>query len=134
LALSSVTRLNQGDIAHGTLSSASDDSGKVTTWRHGANMRRQEKRPRKRCKDQNHRSRRSCRQPAASGRSQSGARQRERGEITPAHQGGGDQEIKRAIRKQEEMGISAVTRRALLALDFLENLTGWKILDGAADH
>jgi 5-methyltetrahydropteroyltriglutamate--homocysteine methyltransferase len=55
--------------------------------------------------------------------------QRERGEITPAQlKAVEDQEIKRAIRKQEEIGISAVTdgefRRAYWHFDFLENLTG----------
>jgi methionine synthase II (cobalamin-independent) len=55
--------------------------------------------------------------------------QRERGEITPAQlKAVEDQEIKRAIRKQEEIGISAVTdgefRRAYWHFDFLEHLTG----------
>ena len=55
--------------------------------------------------------------------------QRERGEITPAQlKAVEDQEIKRAIRKQEEIGISAITdgefRRAYWHFDFLEHLTG----------
>jgi len=55
--------------------------------------------------------------------------QRERGEITPAQlKAVEDTEIKHAIKKQEEIGITAITdgefRRAYWHFDFLENLTG----------
>jgi 5-methyltetrahydropteroyltriglutamate--homocysteine methyltransferase len=55
--------------------------------------------------------------------------QRERGEITSAElKAVEDQEIKRAIRKQEEIGVAAVTdgefRRAFWHFDFLQDLTG----------
>jgi 5-methyltetrahydropteroyltriglutamate--homocysteine methyltransferase len=55
--------------------------------------------------------------------------QRERGEITPAQlKALEDQEIKQAIKKQEEIGLDAITdgefRRAFWHFDFLEHLTG----------
>ncbi len=54
---------------------------------------------------------------------------REKGAITPAQlKAIEDQEIRQAIRKQEEVGLSAITdgefRRAYWHFDFLENLTG----------
>src|SRR5262245_817388 len=53
----------------------------------------------------------------------------EKGEITPAQlKALEDQEIKQAIRKQEEVGLEAITdgefRRAFWHFDFLEHLTG----------
>jgi len=53
----------------------------------------------------------------------------EKGEITPAQlKAIEDQEIKQAIRKQEEIGLEAITdgefRRAFWHFDFLEHLTG----------